>query len=1308
MTRARILVVEDDRVVARDIGRQLARIGHEVVGVTAYGEDGIAMAAELAPDLVLMDIRLDGGGDGIEAARQIRQRCHIPVIYLTAYADDDTVHRASRTEPYGYLLKPFEESQLRTAIEMALYKHAAERRLRDSERRYAVTLSSIGDAVIATDEQVRVTFMNPVACSLTGWTVEDALGRPLAEVFRIIAEDTGEPVEDPASKVLRLGTVVGLANHTALVARDGRVIPIDDCGSPIVDDRGAVTGVVLVFRDMSLRREVEEAAALRALNERIDEAVRGSNIGVWVDEMPGGDHRAGRVYSWNMWEHLGFPPRARDDEEAVWSALMHPEDRGPTDAAILRYFRGETADFEMPLRMRHADGSYRWFLVRGAAARDAHGAIVRFAGTSVDITDRVRAEEALRASEQRFRTFVEHAADAFFLYDEQLTILDVNSQACTSLGYTADELIGRRPLDFNADLSAEGLEELHRRVADGELVSLTSHHRRKDGSQFPVEIRARTFREGGRTLLVSLVRDVTDRERVEEALRESEARFRGTFENAAVGVSHCDPTGRYIRVNQRYCDILGYPREDLAGRSFLDVTHPDDVTDSRERFDALMRGEIASYRQEKRCVRRDGNVVWTDITVALQRDTAGRPIHTIAVMDDITPRKRLEEQLRHASVIAEAANRAKDEFLANVSHEIRTPMNAILGLTELVLDTPLGADQRKLLKTVESAAASLLGIINDLLDFSKIEAGKLELDPAGLPLRAVLGDTLRALATRAHRKGLELVCNVHPEVPDALIGDAGRLRQVLVNLVGNAIKFTAEGEVVVQVELAPGEAPAHESVVWLRFAVRDTGIGVPREKQVAIFRAFEQEDTSTTRKYGGTGLGLTIAAQLIALMGGKLTVESEPGRGSTFAFAARFERQAHPPAEADAAPPVLLRDLRVLVVDDNVANRHILDSWLRGWRMDSTAVGDGMAAMDALWHGVACGRPHALVLIDARMPDTDGLTLAARVRERAELAATRIILLTSGDRTGDAARFRELRVEEQLLKPVLQDELLEAILRVLSVPGGERPAATASAAPRPADETAAAAQLPPGGLRVLVAEDNEFNQRVIHELLTRRGHEVELASDGEQAIRFLDRGSFDLLLLDLHMPERDGFQVIAAVRERERTTGDHLPVIALTARSRREDRERVLAAGMDDFVTKPLQAESLWAAIARVRATPGVAARPLLDARTLLAACGEDAAILERLCAVFKTCLPADMDAIAHALRDRDAPRLREAAHKLSATVGTFSTVAGQLASDLEDRAAGGELDAAAALVRELGGMTADLLALGGGLSLEGLRAAAG
>jgi two-component system, sensor histidine kinase and response regulator len=830
---------------------------------------------------------------------------------------------------------------------------------------------------------------------------------------------------------------------------------------------------------------------------------------------------------------------------------------------------------------------------------------------------------------------------------------------------------------------------------------------------------------------------MTERTRIEDDLRESESRWRGLTESLPqlVWSAACDGACDYF--STQWSEHTGVPEKELLGWRWLETLHPDDREPTRRVWLDSVAGR-SPYDVEYRVRRHDGVYRWFKTRGTPIRDSAGHICKWFGTCTDITEAKSAEEELRLAKDAAEAANRAKDEFLANVSHEIRTPMNAILGMTELTLDTPLTEDQRLSLKTVKSAADNLLGIINDLLDFSKIEAGKLELDAAGFSLRAALGDTVRALAVRTHSKGLELVCHVQPDVPDALIGDAGRLRQVLLNLIGNAIKFTERGEVVVLVERMKDEGGRmkedsessdfilHPSS-FILFSVRDTGIGIPRDKQETIFRAFEQEDTSTTRRFGGTGLGLSISARLVALMGGAISVESEPGRGSTFTFTARFGLQADQSGKVARPPPVALHGLNVLVVDDNATNRHILTEWFRGWQMEPTAVGGGVAAMDALWHGAFNGRPYSLVILDARMPDTDGLALAAKIRERSAFSAVRIILLTSGDRPGDAARAREVQINAHLLKPVQQGELLETIYRVMT-----RIAAVCdqkashdkekSCLTAPTSSETPKSQSP--ALRILVAEDNEFNAQLLEQVLVRRGHIVSVATNGRQALSLAADGAFDLLLLDLHMPELDGFQVVQAVREREGSAGGHLPVIALTARSRKEDRQRCLSAGMDDFLSKPIQVADLWAAIDRVRpngeveriveekqVTPdsdstGIRHSPasLIDPQVVLAACGGDEIILERICQVLRSHLPDHVTAVQNAMRNRDARQLREAAHKVAGMVSTFSRAAGEMASKLEDQAANKQLNECETLVEQLVAMSSDLIRQVSDLSIETLR----
>ena len=575
---------------------------------------------------------------------------------------------------------------------------------------------------------------------------------------------------------------------------------------------------------------------------------------------------------------------------------------------------------------------------------------------------------------------------------------------------------------------------------------------------------------------------------------------------------------------------------------------------------------------------------------------------------------------------------------------------------------------------------------------------------------------------RAHRKGLELACRISPDVPDALIGDAGRLRQILLNLVGNAIKFTERGEVVVAVEVGveptsaepdPSAAGSRPSPV-LYFAISDTGIGIPPEKQEKIFEAFEQVDSSTTRRYEGTGLGLSIAARLVALMRGRITVESEPGRGSTFRFTARFGWQPAPPSGPPERPLADLHGLRVLVVDDNATNRQILEEWLRGWHTEPVGVADGFNALEAMWRAVAVGRPFELVLLDARMPGTDGLAVAEGIRRNSELATSRIILLTSDDLRGDLARYRELGIAACAMKPVQQEELLEIIYRVLSRPESADPAldrvnpfATATVA-TPATPGASERRL-----RILLAEDNPFNQQLVGHVLRREGHEIRVASDGREALAALEQDRFDLMLLDVHMPGSDGFHVIEALRRREEATGGHLPVIALTARAMESDREHCLAAGMDDYLAKPFGSVELLAAIARL-ASPRTAHQPvepqigdgpgLVDPVVLLAACGDDADGLRRICEGFRDYVPSQLAEAADALRTQDAPRLCETAHKLSGLLFTVSTAAGAVASKLEDQAASGRLDECRPLVERLEAMVRELLGLTGGLSLETLR----
>jgi PAS domain S-box-containing protein len=779
------------------------------------------------------------------------------------------------------------------------------------------------------------------------------------------------------------------------------------------------------------------------------------------------------------------------------------------------------------------------------------------------------------------------------------------------------------------------------------------------------------------SLATARVRAIALADRMTASLREREAeaaKLALVASRTDNGVLILDGQGRIEWVNDGFTRITGTELEDSVGRSLDDV-----LTDSETHAKTVL-GIQASIERGHAF---DGDILlrpecgdsaWLALQIQPIADSGHSVTRFIVLVRDITERKRAEQEMERVKEEALAASRIKSEFLANMSHEIRTPMNGVIGMTDLLLDTDLTTEQRQFAEMTRTSADGLLTIINDILDFSKIEAGRLELERITFSLRDNLRDTLKPLGFRAHQKGLELAMDIAADVPDAVTGDPSRLRQVVINLVGNAIKFTSRGEVVIRVSC---ESEGADEITLL-VEIRDTGIGIPREKQAMIFDAFSQADGSMTRRYGGTGLGLAISSSLVRMMGGQIRVESEPGQGSRFMFTARLgvaERVARPVVPVGYAS---LRGLPVMVVDDNRTNRHILHELLRGWDMESTLEEHGVDAITTLQLAADQGQAYALVILDMQMPGMDGFSVVQRMREDARTRDTVVILLTSSGQLGDAARCRDLGVAGYLTKPVTASDLLDSIQHVL----GHRVDPDA-----PHLVTRHSLRESRTRLKVLLAEDNPVNATVATRVLEKRGHSVVAVDNGAKALAEFQGEEFDLVLLDVQMPVMDGLETATRIRAHEKESGGHVPIIAITAHAMKGDRERCLAAGMDGYLSKPIQpgelldlldqltgqtivppaaGEQVDSAIGR-EAMPGKVepaidseptqgkAEPVIDREAMLKRLYGDKDLLLELCALFKTEVPPSLERLREAVASGDMSAAEKLAHKLKGGLLNFA-----------------------------------------------------
>jgi PAS domain S-box-containing protein len=893
-----------------------------------------------------------------------------------------------------------------------------------------------------------------------------------------------------------------------------------------------------------------------------------------------------------------------------------------------------------------------------------------------DITERKRAEETLQESELRFRQLTENINEVFWISDPQLTKMIYISPAYERIWGATQQSLYDNPVSFVDAIHPDDRERILAKLPEQAPGGFDEEYRILQPNGSVRWVHARTFpirdEQGKIYRACGIAQDITERKHAKEELFQSRQMLHSILDTIPQRVFWKDRNMIYLGCNKTLAidaglkdpsEIVGRNDHLLSWKASAELYRADDKQ--------VMESNTPRLNFEEVLARPDGSETWIRTNKLPLRGHDGEVIGVIGTYDDITAEKRAKVELARAKDLAEAASLAKSEFLANMSHEIRTPMNGIIGMTDLALDTNLTAEQREFLGMVRESADSLLTIINDILDFSRIEAGKFALDIIEFDLDDCLANIAKTFAPRAHGKGLELAYQVQPEVPRALLGDPSRLRQIIVNLIGNAIKFTEQGEVVLRVKTEERS----EAGVRLQFAVRDTGPGIARDKQAVIFEAFTQADSSTTRRYGGTGLGLKISTNLVKMMEGRLWVESDLGQGSTFHFTAHFGvPKAHKQSEPRKA--VNLQGMRVLVVDDNATNRRILDAMLRRWMMLPALAKGGEAGLALLEENAALGEAFPLVLIDAQMPDMDGFMLAERIKRNPNLAAATIMMLTSTGQRGDAARCRELGISAYLIKPIRQSELLDAIMTALGQPRGDGPLRLVTRhLLREARQK----------LRILLAEDNPVNRELAVRLLEKRGHQVEVAQNGREVMAALETQSFDLVLMDVQMPGMDGFQATAHIREKEKTTGYHLRIIAMTAHALKGDRERCLAAGMDGYVSKPIAPVELFETIEDATVVP-VAANPASEEgiaspvnwEEALARVEGDRQLLADMAKLFLEDGPKFFSEVRAAVAQRDPRALERAAHALKGSTGNFSAHATfEAALNMEKIGRSGDLTAA-------------------------------
>jgi two-component system, sensor histidine kinase and response regulator len=1202
-----------------------------------------------------------------------------------------------------------------------------EEALRQTQADYQMLVDSLPVCLLRKDRDGRPIFANRPYLEFHNTTLDELIlnGEPI-----VLNEMQRQQFADEDAQTLENGTVFqGVLQH---IHSDGSVCWVERLKGPQLDADRNVVGIQVLFWGVTDRIEAEQAqqresALLQALLQHVPDAI------YFKDKAS----RFTRI-SENMAGMFGLKSAAEavHRTDADFFTADHASQARQDELRIMQTGESIVGRIE---RVTWRDRDATWCSTTKLPLRNADEKIVGTFGLSRDITSLIRAEEALARERDRLQTLMSHLPDVIFIKDTDGRFLMANPALIQLYGCSRfEELEGLTDFDFIPNEVAQHFADDDQRVmkSGAPLIDREESNVDQHGQEVWMLTSKIPLRDAsGHVIgLVGIGRDITKQKQAQQAASRkameagllyqatSLARETDSLEEALTGCLSivCILTGWtvghvYVLADEDDLDELvsariWYPDHGTQVSDFRAVTDgirvqkghglPGKIWETGEprwiedvqngfsspRTDAFRKANICSAVGFPIIIR--GELVAVLEFFAFKKHPEDTALLWILQsvgeqVGQVIERKRNEESLRIAHDAANAANKAKSDFLANVSHEIRTPMNGIIGMTELLLDTEMTPMQQDYLRMVESSGEALLTLINDILDFSKIEAGRLDLESIPFDLRESLGDTMKLLGTRAHRQGLELAFSVAPDVPEFLIGDPARLRQVVVNLVGNGIKFTTAGEVILSVVLQATE----DDVAVLTVSVTDTGIGISPDKIDDVFTAFEQADTSTTRKYGGTGLGLAISSRLVALMGGEIQCESEVGKGSTFTFTTKLgiARDVVRPARN----PVVLSNTHVLIVDDNATNRTILNDMCSNWGMTPTIVADAATALKQLQ--AADSTPYRLLLTDVNMPDEDGFALCEQIRSKAEFSDLKIIMLTSSGRPEDPERRARMGVSSHLLKPVKQSELFNAIVTVLGVTDVEKD--TVPAAVKDTHRTTT-------GLSVLLAEDNLVNQTLATGVLKKYGHTVTLACNGREAVEIYADGCFDVILMDVQMPILDGFAATAEIRELQRQSGQVTPIIAMTAHAMKGDRERCIEAGMDEYLSKPIRAKQLAEMLANVVgsgdpqnitqvAKPSdetiVEKASVIDWEYALDNVDGDRNLLKAVIDAFLTESQQLLDNVQAAVDDSNPKTLHRAGHTLKgALLSLGAPNPAHLSKSLEDRGAAGSTEGAQPVLDEL------------------------